>query len=46
MQKLGANNLIGCILASIGNLSSLKFFSIVDNNLEGRIPSEIGRLKN
>ena len=44
--NLSANNLVGTIPSSIGNLSSLTQLQLFDNQLSGSIPMQIGSLLN
>ncbi|CAJ2653366.1 unnamed protein product [Trifolium pratense] len=43
---LGANNLVGTIPPSLGNISSLQNITLARNQLEGSIPHVLGKLSN
>ncbi|XP_045829488.1 probable LRR receptor-like serine/threonine-protein kinase At3g47570 isoform X2 [Trifolium pratense] len=43
---LGANNLVGTIPPSLGNISSLQNITLARNQLEGSIPRVLGKLSN
>jgi RHS repeat-associated protein len=42
--ELPENNLMGSILASLGNLSQLQYLDLSDNQLTGSIPASLGNL--